>query len=97
MMQYFGVYYIIICLVGIACAIIVPRIPPLSMKKRYIYGRGKAMPETIPEGYKGSYDYGMSLALDKAAEFKRHRTILAKWYEKNAVVCGLECCLMLWQ
>ncbi|MCI8349519.1 MAG: YjiH family protein [Firmicutes bacterium] len=70
MMQYFGVYYIIICLVGIACAIIVPRIPPLSMKKDTYMVEGKAMPETIPEGYKGSYDYGMSLALDKAAEFK---------------------------
>lgn len=69
MMEYFGVYYLIICLVGIICAIISPRIPPLSMKKDDYVVEGKAMPETIPSQYKSSFDYGMSLALDKAAEF----------------------------
>ena len=33
LMEYFGIYYLIICFVGIVCAIICPRIPPLSMKK----------------------------------------------------------------
>ncbi len=33
MVDYFGVYYLLVCLVGIVCAIIVPRIPPLSLKK----------------------------------------------------------------
>ena len=31
MMEYFGVYYLLICAVGVVCAIICPRIPPLSM------------------------------------------------------------------
>jgi nucleoside recognition membrane protein YjiH len=30
LMEYFGPYYLLICLVGIVCAIILPRIPPLS-------------------------------------------------------------------
>ena len=32
LMEYFGLYYLIICLIGIVCAIICPRIPPLSLK-----------------------------------------------------------------
>lgn len=70
LMQYFGVYYLMICLVGVACAIIVPRIPPLSMKKDTYVVEGRAMPETIPPQYKSSFEYGMDLALKKAGEFK---------------------------
>ena len=70
LMQYFGVYYLMICLVGVACAIIVPRIPPLSRKPDTYVVEGKAMPETIPSQYKNSFEYGMDLALKKAAEFK---------------------------
>lgn len=70
LMQYFGVYYLMICLVGVACAIIVPRIPPLSMKKDTYVVEGRAMPETIPSQYKSSFEYGMDLALKKAGEFK---------------------------
>lgn len=70
LMSYFGVYYLMICLVGIACAIIVPRIPPLSMKKDTYLVEGKAMPDTLPEGYKSSTQYGMDLAMKKVGEFK---------------------------
>ena len=70
LMQYFGVYYLMICLVGVVCAIIVPRIPPLSRKPDTYVVEGKAMPETIPPQYKNSFEYGMDLALKKAAEFK---------------------------
>ena len=70
LMQYFGVYYLMICLVGVACAIIVPRIPPLSRKPDTYVVEGKAMPETIPSQYKNSFEYGMDLALKKADEFK---------------------------
>ena len=45
---FIGVYYLMICLVGVACAIIVPRIPPLSRKPDTYVVEGKAMPETIP-------------------------------------------------
>lgn len=70
LMEYFGVYYLLICLIGIVCAIISPRIPPLSRKKDDYLVEGKAMPETIPPQYKNSLDYGTDLALKKSAEFK---------------------------
>ena len=70
LMQYFGPYYLTICLVGIACAIICPRIPPLSLKKDTYLVEGKAMPETIPEGYSSSVDYGLTLAVERVEEHK---------------------------
>lgn len=70
LMQYFGLYYLMICLVGVACAIIVPRIPPLSMKKGRYVVEGKAMPDTLPEPYKTSTEYGLDLAMKKVGEFR---------------------------
>ncbi len=66
--EYFGVYYLIICFVGIVCAIICPRIPPLSFKKDNYLIPGRAMAETLPEGYKNSREYGMALAMKRVAE-----------------------------
>ena len=68
--EYFGVYYLIICFVGIICAIIAPRIPPLSFKKNNYLIPGRAMAETLPEGYKNSREYGMALAMKRVAEHK---------------------------
>ena len=48
LMEYFGLYYLMICLIGVVCAIICPRIPPLSLKKDTYLVEGKAMPENIP-------------------------------------------------
>ena len=70
LMEYFGVYYLIICLIGVVCAIICPRIPPLSRKKDTYLQGGHAMPETLPEGYKNSREYGLDLALKRVAEHK---------------------------
>lgn len=70
LVQYFGPYYLTICLVGIVCAIICPRIPPLSLKKDTYLVEGKAMPETIPVGYRNSADYGLSLALERVSQHK---------------------------
>ena len=84
LMQYFGVYYLMICLVGVACAIIVPRIPPLSMKKDVYVVEGKAMPDTLPAPYKTSHEYGMDLAMQKVGEFRG----IGQFFEngmKNAV------------
>ena len=39
LMQYFGVYYLLICLIGVVCAIIVPRIPPVSYTHLDVYKR----------------------------------------------------------
>ena len=70
LMEYFGVYYLLICLVGVACAIIVPRLPPLSMKKDTYLVEGRAMPEEIPSQYKNSVEYGLDLALKRVSEHK---------------------------
>lgn len=70
LMEKFGLYYLIICLIGIVCAIICPRIPPLSRKKDNYLVEGRAMPETIPSQYKNSREYGMDLALKRVEEHK---------------------------
>lgn len=70
MMSYFGVYYLIVCLVGIVCAVISPRIPPLSWKKDTYLVEGKAMPETLPAGYANSFQYGLDLAVERAESHK---------------------------
>ena len=73
LMDYFGVYYLIICLVGIVCAIILPRIPPLSLKKDTYLVEGRAMPEDLPDGYTSSVSYGLSLAVKRVDE---HRGVI---------------------
>lgn len=70
LMEYFGVYYLLICLVGIACAVICPRLWPLCRKKDTYLVEGHAMPETLPEGYTSSAQYGVSLALKRVSEHK---------------------------
>ena len=70
LMEYFGLYYLIICLVGIVCALILPRIPPLSLKKDTYLVPGKAMAETLPEGYTGSVQYGIALAVQRVREHR---------------------------
>ena len=69
-MQYFGVYYLLICAVGIVCAVLVPRIPPLSWKKDTYVVEGRAMPDSLPEGYTSSLQYGKELAMKKVGEFR---------------------------
>ncbi len=70
LVEMFGIYYMTIVLIGIICALICPRIPPLSRKKDRYFVEGKHMSETIPEGYKNSREYGMKLAMDRVSEIK---------------------------
>jgi nucleoside recognition membrane protein YjiH len=70
MLEYFGPYYLLICLIGVACALILPRIPPLSLKKDTFLVEGKAMGETLPEGYTSSAQYGLSLAMNRVAQHR---------------------------
>ena len=59
-------YYMTILVAGFACAIIMPRIPPLSRKKdSYIDGSTKVIDESIPEEF-NTFSYGVKLALDRA-------------------------------
>ena len=70
LMEYFGLYYLLICAIGIVCALILPRIPPLSLKKDEYLVEGKAMGESLPEGYTTSFQYGLALARERVAEHK---------------------------
>ncbi|MBQ3726691.1 MAG: YjiH family protein [Selenomonadaceae bacterium] len=70
LMEYFGLYYLLICAIGIVCALILPRIPPLSLKKDEYLVPGKAMGESLPEGYTTSFQYGLALAKERVAEHR---------------------------
>ncbi len=69
MVDYFGVYYLLVCFVGLLCAIIVPRIPPLSLKKdEYFVDNPAAHDSEI--NYSSSFEYGIDLALKRAESHK---------------------------
>lgn len=70
LMEYFGVYYLLICLIGVVCAIVSPRIPPLSLKKDTYLVEGKSMPETIPPEYDSLNHYALDLAFNRVKENK---------------------------
>ncbi len=70
LMEYFGLYYLLICAIGVVCALILPRIPPLSLKKDEYLVEGKAMGETLPEGYTTSFQYGLALARERVGEHR---------------------------
>ena len=70
MVDYFGVYYLLVCLVGIVCAIIVPRIPPLSLKKDDYVVESNHSNEDIAENYSSSVQYGLDLAIKRAESHK---------------------------
>ena len=70
MVDYFGVYYLLVCLVGIVCAIIVPRIPPLSLKKDDYVVDSNHDNKDIAENYSSSVQYGLDLAIKRAESHK---------------------------
>lgn len=70
LMEYFGAYYLLICVIGITCAFILPRVPPLSYKEDTYLVEGKAMGETLPDGYTSSVQYGLALAKQRVAEYR---------------------------
>lgn len=84
LVEMFGVYYLTIVLVGIACAFICPRIPPLRLKKDTYLVEGKKMPETLPEGFTTSTGYGMKLAMDRVAEHKGIGEFLSNGIKNSA-------------
>lgn len=70
MVDYFGVYYLLVCLVGIVCAIIIPRIPPLSLKKDDYVVDSNHNNKDIAENYSSSVQYGLDLAIKRAESHK---------------------------
>lgn len=70
LIEYFGAYYLIICIICVCCAIICPRLWPLCRKKDTYLVEGKKMPETVPAEYKNTVQYGMALAMKRVSEHK---------------------------
>lgn len=81
----FAPFYLTVCLAGLAAAVIVPRLPPLSWKKdRYIDGEPLTGDvEAVPEG-KTVISFGLEQALAKAGEVTSLRAVLIDGV-KNAV------------
>lgn len=66
LMEYFGIYYLTIIICGVAAALILPKIPPLSRKKDIYYTENKMdTGEDIPEGFT-TREWGTKLAIEKA-------------------------------
>ena len=87
LLEHFGVYYLLICVVGIVCAWVCPRIPPLSWKKDTYLVPGRAMSERLPEGYENSRQYGLALAMERVSEHKGVGEFLTS---------GLKNCVSMW-
>ncbi|WP_324825213.1 YjiH family protein [Sinanaerobacter sp. ZZT-01] len=51
MAHMFVPYYLSICFIGVIIALIIPRIPPLSVKKDTYFGDGDIPDESIPKGH----------------------------------------------
>ena len=72
-------FYGVVSLAGIVAAIIVPKLPPLS-KVPDTYYTEKSHREDIPQG-KSSFEYGLSLALDKAENSPGIREFFKEGFE----------------
>lgn len=83
MAHLFVPYYLTICVVGVICAVIIPRIPPLSLKKDTYYGDAETLDESIPQG-ETYFSWGLYQAVSKA----RNHTGVGQFMKngiKNAV------------
>ncbi|MCF7362192.1 YjiH family protein [Vibrio sp. A1-b2] len=78
-------FYGAICLAGFVAAIIIPRLPPLSLKKNTFIDGSKpdADADTIPAGH-SSFSWGMELALTKAGQVKSFKSVFGEGI-RNAI------------
>ncbi|WP_087020675.1 YjiH family protein [Thaumasiovibrio subtropicus] len=78
-------FYLTVCVAGLAAAIIIPRLPPLSNKKdTYINGDSQKIDfEAIPEG-QSVIGTGLEKALEKASQVKSARSVINEGV-KNAM------------
>lgn len=62
-------FYAIVCLLGVVCAIIIPRIPPVSRyANEYYNGIDNSLPDEVPAQYKSKLQYAYYSALEKARD-----------------------------
>lgn len=65
LMSYFGFFYGTIILCGVVCALIMPRIPPLSRIPDTYYVKGVELDEEAPKSH-GMWSWALTSALKKA-------------------------------
>lgn len=72
-------FYGAICLAGFVAAVIIPRLPPLSLKKdKFIDGTAPHKDaDAIPQGHT-TFSWGMELALNKAGQVKSFKEVFAE-------------------
>ncbi|MDR3076189.1 MAG: YjiH family protein [Synergistaceae bacterium] len=68
-------FYLTVIAVGIVCAVILPRIPPLSLRKSNHYTKADLSAEFIPAGY-STTQWAVKCAVDKANGGYTFRTFL---------------------
>ena len=78
-------FYAAICLAGIVAAVIIPRLPPLSMKKDTFIDGSKPHKDAdaIPAGY-STFSWGLKLAVNKASQVKSAKSVFGEGV-RNAV------------
>ncbi|PMH32379.1 hypothetical protein BCU71_02145 [Vibrio lentus] len=78
-------FYAAICLAGIVAAVIIPRLPPLSMKKDTFIDGSKPHKDAdaIPAGH-STFSWGLELAVSKASQVKSAKSVFAEGI-RNAV------------
>ncbi|MDA0155286.1 YjiH family protein [Vibrio sp. Makdt] len=78
-------FYAAICLAGIVAAVIIPRLPPLSMKKdTFIDGsKPEKDADAIPAGH-STFSWGLELAVNKASQVKSAKSVFGEGV-RNAV------------
>ena len=78
-------FYAAICLAGIVAAVIIPRLPPLSMKKDTFIDGSKPHKDAdaIPAGH-STFSWGLELAVNKASQVKSAKSVFAEGI-RNAV------------
>ncbi|MFA0014974.1 YjiH family protein [Vibrio lentus] len=78
-------FYAAICLAGIVAAVIIPRLPPLSMKKDTFIDGSKPHndADAIPAGH-STFSWGLELAVSKASQVKSAKSVFAEGI-RNAV------------
>ncbi len=78
-------FYAAICLAGIVAAVIIPRLPPLCMKKDTFIDGSKPHKDAdaIPAGH-STFSWGLELAVNKASQVKSAKSVFAEGI-RNAV------------
>ena len=78
-------FYAAICLAGFVAAVVIPRLPPLSMKKDTFIDGSKPQEDAdaIPEGH-STFSWGLELAVNKASQVKSAKGVFGEGV-RNAV------------